>query len=255
MSRSSRNDPERPDEVAEEGGDGGVTPEAHILLVEDEPSLIFTLHDSLESEGFNVSVHTSGSGAVEEVSRLHPDLILLDLMLPGRSGLDVCRELRERQIEVPVIMLTALDQETDKVHGLDTGADDYVTKPFGVKELLARIRVQLRRRASTSEAGRDHVRLGHVEVNLRKGLVLRPGSHPIPLSTREVQIIRYFLENANKPVSRDDLLEQVWNYEQTMNTRTVDVHVSKLRNKIESDSEEPRFLITLHGVGYMLKLG
>ena len=233
----------------------GVAPEARILLVEDEPSLIFTLQDTLESEGFHVTVLTSGADVLRQVGELRPDLILLDVMLPGRSGLDVCRDLREGQIEVPVIMLTALDRESDKVTGLDTGADDYVTKPFGVKELLARIRVQLRRRASSSEGGADHLRLGSIEVNLRKGLVFRPGSSPIPLSTREVQIIRYFMQNANKPVSRDDLLEQVWNYEQTMNTRTVDVHVSKLRNKIEGDSDEPRFLTTLHGVGYMLKLG
>lgn len=226
-----------------------------VVIVEDEPSLIFTLQDTLESEGYEVSIVSDGSEAVDTVKEVDPDLMLLDLMLPNVSGYDICKEIRELKYTFPIIMLTARDQEIDKVAGLNIGADDYITKPFGVKELLARIKARLRRASSYSKTGPvEMLKLGEVKIDLREAVVEKPDQDPIDLSTREVEIIQYLLSKANQPVSRDDLLEQVWRYEYSTNTRTVDVHVSKLRAKIEMNPDDPRFLVTLHGVGYMLRM-
>jgi DNA-binding response OmpR family regulator len=225
-----------------------------ILIVEDEPSLIFTLRDTLENEGYNVTVCDNGIEALSLVQRSQPDLLLLDVMLPGMSGYEVCKRIRELKMTFPIIMLTARDQEIDKVTGLNIGADDYITKPFGVKELLARIQARLRRVSTYSKAELiNSLKLGTIEIDLKKSVVHRPEGD-VDLSTREVELIRYLYQNANEPVSRDALLEQVWRYEYSTNTRTVDVHISKLRSKIELHPEDPEFLVTLHGVGYMLKI-
>lgn len=228
--------------------------ETKIVVVEDEPSLVFTLQDTLESEGYQVFVAEDGSTAVDIVKEQDPDLMLLDLMLPGMSGYDVCRKVRELKYTFPIIILTARDQEIDKVTGLNIGADDYMTKPFGVKELLARIQARLRRANAYAKQGPvDKVELCDVTVDLNESVVHRPDEDK-DLTTREVELIRYLVEHANKPVSRDDLLENVWRYEYSTNTRTVDVHISKLRSKIELQPDDPRYLVTLHGVGYMLKI-
>jgi len=225
-----------------------------ILVVEDEPSLIFTLRDTLESEGYDVVVSEEGTQAIEMVKEHKPDLMLLDIMLPGKSGYDIMDELRKEKYTFPVIMLTAKDQEPDKVKGLSLGADDYLTKPFGVKELLARIEARLRRAGTYSTSGEvDILQLGEVKIDLMEGMVYRPDGEEIELTSREVELIRYLLKSANEPVSRDELLEKVWRYEFSTNTRTVDVHISKLRAKIEIHPDDPRYLITLHGVGYMLR--
>jgi len=225
-----------------------------ILVVEDEPSLIFTLRDTLESEGYDVVVSEEGTQAIEMVKEHKPDLMLLDIMLPGKSGYDIMDELRKEKYTFPVIMLTAKDQEPDKVKGLSLGADDYLTKPFGVKELLARIEARLRRAGTYSTSGEvDILQLGEVKIDLMEGMVYRPYGEEIELTSREVELIRYLLKSANEPVSRDELLEKVWRYEFSTNTRTVDVHISKLRAKIEIHPDDPRYLITLHGVGYMLR--
>lgn len=225
-----------------------------ILVVEDEPSLIFTLRDTLESEGYDVVVSEEGTQAIEMVKEHKPDLMLLDIMLPGKSGYDIMEELRKEKYTFPVIMLTAKDQEPDKVKGLSLGADDYLTKPFGVKELLARIEARLRRAGTYSTSGEvDILQLGEVKIDLMEGMVYRPDGEEIELTSREVELIRYLLKSANEPVSRDELLEKVWRYEFSTNTRTVDVHISKLRAKIEIHPDDPRYLITLHGVGYMLR--
>lgn len=225
-----------------------------ILIVEDEPSLIFTLQDTLEGEGFTVFVSEDGESAVEMVKEHNPDLMILDIMLPGKSGYDICKDVRELKYTFPIIMLTAKDQETDKVKGLELGADDYLTKPFGVKELLARIKARLRRAGTYSNAGEvDILQLGEVKLDLAESEAIHPGDKTIELTAREVELIRYLLSHANNPVSRDELLEKVWRYEYSTNTRTVDVHISKLRAKIELHPDDPRYLITLHGVGYMLK--
>jgi len=225
-----------------------------ILIVEDEPSLIFTLQDTLEGEGFTVFVSENGENAVEMVKEHNPDLMILDIMLPGKSGYDICKDVRELKYAFPIIMLTAKDQETDKVKGLELGADDYITKPFGVKELLARIKARLRRAGTYSNAGEvDILQLGDVKLDLAESEAIHPGDKKVELTAREVELIRYLLSHANNPVSRDELLEKVWRYEYSTNTRTVDVHISKLRAKIEVHPDDPRYLITLHGVGYMLK--
>ncbi len=225
-----------------------------ILVVEDEPSLVFTLRDTLENEGYEVIVSEDGSGAVELAKEHKPDLMILDIMLPGKSGYEICKEIRNNKFTFPIIMLTAKDQEIDKVKGLNLGADDYLTKPFGVKELLARIEARLRRAGTYSSSSEvDILQLGPVKIDLLESVVHRPDGEEVELTSREVELIRYLLKSSNEPISRDELLEKVWRYEFSTNTRTVDVHISKLRAKIEVQPEDPRYLITLHGVGYMLR--
>ena len=225
-----------------------------IVIVEDEPSLIFTLQDTLENEGYNVFIAEDGEQAVEVVKKENPDLMLLDLMLPEMSGYDVCKKVRDMNYTFPIIMLTARDQEVDKVTGLNIGADDYITKPFGVKELLARIQARLRRSDTYSKAKPiNEVELDPVKIDLKNAKAIHPDGEK-DLTTREVELIRYLAAHANEPVSRDALLENVWRYEHSTNTRTVDVHISKLRSKIEEQPEDPQYLVTLHGVGYMLKM-
>lgn len=226
-----------------------------IIIVEDEPSLVFTLKDTLEAENYEVAVVTDGSNAVDTVTEFDPDLMILDLMLPNVSGYDICKKVRELKYSFPIIMLTARDQEIDKVTGLNIGADDYMTKPFGVKELLARIKARLRRANAYSNSGPTEVlKLGDVKIDLLDSKVYKPDDVVEEISTREVEIIEYLLSNANRPISRDDLLQKVWRYEFSTNTRTVDVHISKLRAKIELNPDDPKYLVTLHGVGYMLRL-
>ena len=225
-----------------------------ILVVEDEPSLIFTLRDTLESEGYQVIVSEEGEHAVELVQEHSPDLMILDIMLPGKSGYDICKEVRALKYTFPIIMLTAKDQEIDKVKGLNLGADDYLTKPFGVKELLARIQARLRRAGTYSSSSEVEIlKLGEVKIDLLESDVTFPDGKVNELTAREVELIRYLLSAGGEPVSRDELLEKVWRYEYSTNTRTVDVHISKLRAKIELHPDDPRYLITLHGVGYLLK--
>lgn len=226
-----------------------------IVIVEDEPSLVFTLQDTLENEGYQVFVAEKGDKAVNIVKKENPDLMILDLMLPGMSGYDVCKKVRGMNYTFPIIMLTARDQEIDKVTGLNIGADDYMTKPFGVKELLARIQARLRRSDEYANMSPiDEVELDPVHVDLKNAVATHPEKGEIELTTREVELIRYLVAHANEPVSRDALLENVWKYDFSTNTRTVDVHISKLRSKIEMHPDDPKYLVTLHGVGYMLKL-
>lgn len=227
-----------------------------IVIVEDEPSLVFTLQDTLQNEGYNVFVAKKGDKGVEIVKKEDPDLMILDLMLPGMSGYDVCEKVREMDYTFPIIILTARDQEIDKVTGLNIGADDYITKPFGVKELLARIQARLRRSDEyTSKTLIEEAELGPVHIDLDNAVAEHPEKGDLELTTREVELIRYLMAHGNEPVSRDALLENVWRYEFSTNTRTVDVHISKLRSKIEMKPDDPKFLVTLHGVGYMLKVG
>ncbi len=228
---------------------------ATILIVEDEPSLIFTLRDTLENEGYQTLVAENGMDALKIVEETRLDLMILDVMLPGMSGFDVCRKIREKKLLFPIIILTARDQEIDKVTGLNIGADDYITKPFGVKELLARIQARLRRSDDYSGRKNDLIALGEMQLDLNEGIVRRPDGDQ-ELTTREVEVLRFLAGFPNEPVTRKALLENVWRYEFSSNTstRTVDVHISKLRTKIELRPEDPRYLVTMHGVGYMLKI-
>lgn len=228
--------------------------EIRILLIEDEPSLIFTLRDTLENEGYIVIVCEDGEEAVGLAQENKPDIIILDIMLPGKNGYEICQELRALKFTIPIIILTAKNQELDKVKGLDIGADDYITKPFGVKELLARIQARLRRTGTYSSSNNiDLLQLGTTKIDLLESKVIFEDGRTNELTARETELIKYLLEAGGEPVSRDELLEKVWRYEYSTNTRTVDVHISKLRAKIESLPDDPRHLITLHGVGYLLK--
>jgi DNA-binding response OmpR family regulator len=226
-----------------------------ILIVEDEPSLVFTLQDTLDNEGYNTFIAKEGNKAIEIVKEEDPDLLILDLMLPKMSGFDVCKKIRSLNYTFPIIILTARDQEIDKVTGLNIGADDYMTKPFGVKELLARIKARLRRSETYARnKPLDELELEPIHLDLKNATAEHPDKGLLDLTTREVELIRYLYAQANSPVSRADLLENVWRYEHSTNTRTVDVHVSKLRSKIEINADNPNHLVTLHGVGYMLKV-
>jgi two-component system, OmpR family, alkaline phosphatase synthesis response regulator PhoP len=219
-----------------------------LLLAEDEPSLAIVLTDRLEREGYSVvSVH-DGISAVNNALRTPYDLIVLDVMMPGKNGFEVCRELRAQGSNVPILMLTARSEVRDRVTGLKSGADDYLAKPFDTSELLARIEALLRRAKGTSGATAVY-EFGQVKVNTRRREVSREGES-IPLSAKEYQLLCYLLERPNIVVSRDELLEQVWGYRAATNTRTVDVHLGQLRSKLEEDPKQPRHLLTVHGSGY-----
>jgi two-component system, OmpR family, alkaline phosphatase synthesis response regulator PhoP len=224
------------------------TSSARILLIEDEPGIVLTLTDRLTREGYDVESAADGESGLERATRDAFDLLLLDLMLPRMSGVDVCKELRKRGIETPVIMLTALGQVVDKVVGLKLGADDYVTKPFDMAELLARVEAQLRRAPSAPHPTEGYA-FGDVRVDFRKAEAIRDGQ-PIDLSAREFQLLRYFLEHRGATLTRDELLNEVWGYNSMPSTRTVDVHVAWLRQKIEPNPRHPQFILTVHGMGY-----
>jgi two-component system alkaline phosphatase synthesis response regulator PhoP len=220
-----------------------------ILMIEDEPGLALTLQARLQSEGYSVEVASDGGAGLERATRDYFDLIVLDLGPPGKSGLEVCRELRQQLITAPILMLSARSQTTDKVLGLKIGADDYVAKPFDMLELLARVEALLRRTAGGS--GRPGViyQFGPIRVDFRRAEVFRQGS-PVALSAREFQLMKYFIEHRGATLSRKELLKEVWGYGGAPSTRTVDVHVFTLRRKLESDPRHPQFIRTIMGLGY-----
>lgn len=220
-----------------------------ILLVEDEPGLVITLTDRLVSEGYQVETAQDGETGYVRATSEPFDLIILDVMLPRKNGFDVCRDLRQRGVQTPVIMLTARGQVVDKVVGLKLGADDYVTKPFEMIELLARIEAQLRRAPTASESSTEIFIFGDVRVDLRSAEVLREGK-PVELSAREFKLLSYFIENRGQILSRDELLDEVWGYNAMPSTRTVDVHVAWLRQKLEANPRHPQYIVTVHGLGY-----
>jgi two-component system alkaline phosphatase synthesis response regulator PhoP len=220
-----------------------------ILLIEDEPGLAATLQERLHCEGYSVEVAQDGEAGLERATRDYFDLIVLDIMLPGKSALEVCRELRQQLITAPILMLSARSQTIDKVLGLKIGADDYVTKPFDMLELLARIEAHLRRAASGSARPGAIYQFGPIRVDFRRAEVFRQGS-PVALSAREFQLIKYFIEHRGATLSRKELLKEVWGYGGVPSTRTVDVHVFTLRRKLESDPRHPQFIQTVMGTGY-----
>jgi two-component system alkaline phosphatase synthesis response regulator PhoP len=219
-----------------------------ILLIEDEPGIVLTLTDRLAREGYSVESAVDGESGLERATRDGFDLLLLDLMLPRMSGFDVCKEVRKRGIETPIIMLTARGQVVDKVVGLKLGADDYVTKPFEMAELLARVEAHLRRTPSAPHPAEGYA-FGDVRVDVRKAEATKEGA-PLDLSAREFQLLRYFLEHRGATLTRDELLNEVWGYYSMPSTRTVDVHVAWLRQKIEPNPRHPQFILTVHGMGY-----
>jgi two-component system alkaline phosphatase synthesis response regulator PhoP len=223
-----------------------------ILFVEDEPGLVMTLTDRLRNEGYTVETSVDGESGLARATNERFDAIILDVMLPRKSGLDVCRDLRQRGITTPLIMLTARGQIVDKVVGLKLGADDYITKPFEMSELLARLEALLRRAPSATDpptVPSDVYQFGPVRVNFRRAEV-ESNSEPIELSALEFRLLRYFIEHRGATISRDELLNEVWGYHALVSTRTVDVHVAWLRQKIEQNPRHPQFILTVHGMGY-----
>ena len=219
-----------------------------ILIIEDEPAMVTGLRDNFEYEGYDVISAEDGVAGLERALADDPDLVVLDVMMPRMSGLDVCKQLKSKRPSLPIIMLTARGQEIDKVVGLELGADDYVTKPFSVRELMARVKAVLRR--VSPPAGTPEVyRFGDVEVNIRSNEVRRAGT-PVELSAKEFALLVYFLSHPAETLSRDRLLDAVWGYENYPSTRTVDTHILHLRQKLEPDPEEPRLILTVHGSGY-----
>ncbi|MGB2695716.1 MAG: response regulator transcription factor [Dehalococcoidia bacterium] len=219
-----------------------------ILIIEDEPTLVATLRYNLEHEGYRVSSAADGAEGVSAARAQHPDVILLDLMLPVMDGFEVCRLLR-REMSAPILMLTAKADEVDKVVGLELGADDYVTKPFSMRELLARVRALLRRAEAGPPVETDVLTAGTLEIDLRKRSASRKGARLV-LKPKEFELLIFFLRNRGRAFTREQLLNQIWGYDFVGDTRTVDVHIRWLRQKIEDEPGNPTQLITVRGVGY-----
>ena len=221
-----------------------------ILLVEDEAGLILTLTDRLISEGFEIKTADDGEKGFDFATNEKFDLIILDVMLPKKNGLDVCRDLRKKGIETPVLMLTAKGETIDKVLGLKLGADDYLTKPFEMMELLARIEALLRRSPNQNQNNSPEIfRFGNVSIDFRCAEVFK-NDETIELSAMEFKLLQFLIENLGKVHSRNELLDEVWGYDAMPSTRTVDVHIAWLRQKLENNPKHPQFIQTVHGFGY-----
>jgi len=230
-------------ELIEPGHTAGTAKKTRILIVEDEPAMVAGLRDNFEYEGYEVISAADGAEGLGRAIADNPDLVVLDVMMPRMSGLDVCKQLKTRRPSLPIIILTI-----DKVVGLELGADDYVTKPFSIRELMARVKAVLRRVAPNAPAA-ELYRFSDVEVNIRSNEVRRAGQI-VDLSAKEFALLAYFVANPAETLSRDRLLDAVWGYENYPNTRTVDTHIVHLRQKLEPSPEEPRFILTVHGTGY-----
>ena len=219
-----------------------------ILIVEDEPNMVAGLRDNFEFEGYEVMSAADGAEGLARAISDSPDLVLLDVMMPKMSGLEVCKQLKAKRPSMPIIMLTARGQEVDNVVGLELGADDYVTKPFSIRELMARVKAVLRR-SHTLPKEEDRYSFGDTEVDLKKCRVTRAGKE-IEISGTEFELLKYFVVHSGEILSRDRLLEDVWGYDRYPTTRTVDAHLVRLRQKLEPNPEQPRFFLTVHGTGY-----
>jgi DNA-binding response OmpR family regulator len=226
-----------------------------ILIVEDELNMVNGLRDNLEFEGYEVDTATEGRTGQQKILNSKYDLIILDVMLPEVSGFDICRTARKEGINTPIILLTAKGEEIDKVLGLELGADDYITKPFSLRELLARIRAIVRRTQTRKEGNGEpeFIRIGNIKVNFKNYVALE-GTNEIKMSYKEFEILHYLYMNAGKIIQRDDLMCDVWGIEYDISTRTVDNFILKLRQKIETDPNNPKIILTVHGVGYKMIL-
>jgi DNA-binding response OmpR family regulator len=223
-----------------------------ILIVEDDPHILLGLEEILKSEGFEVAVCKRGDQALEAIAKQRPSLLVLDVMLPGLSGYDVCKHARAKKVNIPILMLTAKSQEIDKVVGLDLGADDYMTKPFGVRELLARIQALLRRAgAQTGPDGEDAFQIGAALID-PKTFQLKRGENVEQLTAKELKLLQFFQAHPGEVLSRDRLLNEIWGYNYYGTTRTLDQVIVQLRKKLGDPGDDPRHLLTVHGVGYKL---
>lgn len=220
-----------------------------ILIIEDDPAILKGLCISLEEEHYQVFTASDGEDGYQLAREENFDLIILDLMLPGKNGQEICRDLRGQDVKTPIIMLTSKKEESDKVLGLELGADDYVTKPFSVRELQARIKALLRRTSLASNICQESCSFGSVHINFKRQEATKK-DQPIKLSVKEFEILRFFIDHEQEVVQRDLLLNEVWGYDIFPTTRTVDTFILNLRKKIEDDPAHPRHLITIHGAGY-----
>jgi two-component system, OmpR family, alkaline phosphatase synthesis response regulator PhoP len=220
-----------------------------ILLIEDEPGLCLTLNDRLQNEGYTVETASDGENGFRLAAEKIYDLIVLDLMLPKKSGYEICRELRQLGLAIPILILTARHQVVDKILGLKIGADDYLTKPFEMLELMARIEALLRRATRTFTTAALVYQFGNIRVDFRKTVVQRDGN-PVDFSAKEFQLLRYLVDHKGETLSREKLLQEVWGYNSVPFTRTVDVHIAWLRQKLEEDPKQPQWIVTIHGHGY-----
>jgi DNA-binding response OmpR family regulator len=219
-----------------------------ILIVEDEPNMVAGLRDNFEYEGYEVVTAGDGHEGLARALADSPDVVILDVMMPKLSGLDVCKQLKAKRPSLPIIMLTARGQEVDRVVGLELGADDYVTKPFSIRELIARVKAVLRR-THALPADHDRYQFNDVDVDLRTCRVVRDG-HAVDFSAKEFELLKFFIRHRGETLSRDRLLDEVWGYAHYPTTRTVDTHIVRLRQKLEPSPEQPRYILTVHGVGY-----
>jgi len=225
-----------------------------VLIVEDEPNMRLGLQDNLEFEGYAVETAEDGEEGFNKITDGNYDLVLLDVMMPKMSGFDVCKTIRKKGITTPIILLTAKGEEIDKVRGLELGADDYITKPFSLRELLARVKAVLRRGGDTTEKNQAKnlpVIIGALSVNFHS-YNATVKNKAVSMSHKEFEILQYLWEHRNTTVSRDDLLTNIWGYDESPTTRTVDNFIVKLRQKIEKDADHPQVIITVHGIGYKL---
>ncbi len=220
-----------------------------ILIIEDQEDLVKGLILNLEDEGYEVDYALDGKEGLGKALKEKPDLILLDIMLPGMNGLEICKELRQNKMDIPIVMLTAKGDEIDKVIGLEIGADDYISKPFSIRELLARVKAHLRRENRGGESVAEVIQLESLKIDFGQFKIIRKGKE-IGLTSLEVDVLRYLIGHDGKVVSRDDLLDKIWGYEKYPTTRTIDNHILKLRKKIEIDPNHPRHILTVYGGGY-----
>lgn len=220
-----------------------------ILIIEDEQAVVRALQDAFEHHGYAVMVAGDGDAGIQLAHSERPDLILLDVMLPGKDGFEVCRSLRAGGFSTPILMLTARSEEVDRVVGLEIGADDYIVKPFSTRELLARVKAHLRRSTETISFSLTHCSFGDVIVDFKGSLVTR-GGKPIDLTSTELTILKLLIEHKNQIVSREKILNFVWGYETYPESRTVDTHVLNLRHKLEAEPRKPKYILTIHGLGY-----
>lgn len=225
---------------------------ARILIIEDEPAMQLGLKDNLEFENYEVDVASEGETGLQKIKSGQHDLVLLDVMLPKLSGFDICKAARAAGIKTPIILLTARGEEIDKVLGLELGADDYITKPFSVRELLARVKAMLRRNQQSATAGSSSLtNIGRLQIDF-KAFLAKESDQEIKLSHKEFELLGFLYENRNKVVSRYDILEKVWGYEEQITTRTVDNFIARLRQKIEISVDQPKVILTVHGSGYKM---
>jgi DNA-binding response OmpR family regulator len=224
---------------------------SNILIIEDEPAMQLGLKDNLELEGYHVDIEGDGEIGLKKIKTGTHDLILLDVMLPKMSGFDICKSARAAGVKTPIILLTARGEEIDKVLGLELGADDYITKPFSVRELLARVKAMLRRNQGTNTSDVSLVQIGQLQINFN-AFEATHDNHDVKLSHKEFEILLHLYKNKNRVISRDDLLEKVWGYEEQITTRTVDNFISRIRQKVEVNANQPKVILTVHGSGYKM---